>query len=397
MDEGVDLDVAARGAVWARFLNMGQVCTSAKRFYVLDGVFDEFVDRFVAFAKTLRIGDPLGPDVDLGPMVSASQREKVEKKVAESVAGGGAGARPAAGARPGFDKGFFYEPTALVDVTAATCRSCARRPSGRWRRSSAAATSTRPSRWPTAASSASGASIYTNNLEHAMKAMEAIHAGTFWINDPLTDNDAGPFGGMRRSGIGRELGSEGIEDFRDSKHVHLDYVIGAKSYWFPYRFARPDPDPALLGDLQLHALGGQRLEERLRRHRALRRAHPARGDGAVQDHAGHDRGREAGVAGHRGERRLPLRPRGEVEAQRHRPPPDAPLHHHRHAVAVVHEGGRRRHRAEAVEEHGARRHPARARAGVGEAEVDEQLHALDDDGVVGDLERRTRGCPCRGR
>ena len=74
-----------------------------------------------------------------------------------------------------------------------------------------------------------------------MKAMEAIHAGTFWINDPLTDNDAGPFGGMRRSGIGRELGSEGIEDFRDSKHVHLDYVIGAKTYWFPYRFARPDP------------------------------------------------------------------------------------------------------------------------------------------------------------
>ena len=84
-----------------------------------------------------------------------------------------------------------------------------------------------------------GASIYTNSLEHAMKAMETIHAGTFWINDPLTDNDAGPFGGMRRSGLGRELGSEGLEDFRDSKHVHMDYVIGAKSYWYPYRFDRP--------------------------------------------------------------------------------------------------------------------------------------------------------------
>jgi betaine-aldehyde dehydrogenase len=84
-----------------------------------------------------------------------------------------------------------------------------------------------------------GASIYTNSLEHAMKAAESIHAGTFWINDPLTDNDAGPFGGMRRSGIGRELGSEGIEDFRDSKHVHMDYVIGAKPYWYPYRFDRP--------------------------------------------------------------------------------------------------------------------------------------------------------------
>src|SRR4029077_19244294 len=84
-----------------------------------------------------------------------------------------------------------------------------------------------------------GANIYTNNLEYAMMAMENVKAGTFWINDPLTDNDAGPFGGMRKSGMGRELGSEGIEDFRDSKHVHLDYVIGPKPYWYPYRYERP--------------------------------------------------------------------------------------------------------------------------------------------------------------
>ena len=239
VDEGVDLDVAARGAVWACFLNMGQVCTSAERFYVVDGVFDEFVDRFVAFTKTLRIGDPMGPDVDLGPMVNASQREKVEKKVADSVA---AGARVKVGGRRprGFDKGFFYEPTALVDVTASmpllreeTFGPVA--PLVRCRDIDEAIALADQSEFGL------GASIYTNNLEHAMKAMESIHAGTFWINDPLTDNDAGPFGGMRRSGIGRELGSEGIDDFRDSKHVHLDYVIGAKSYWFPYRFARPDP------------------------------------------------------------------------------------------------------------------------------------------------------------
>lgn len=67
VDEGVDLGVAAQGAVWACFLNMGQVCTSPERFFVVAKVFDEFVDRFVAFARTLRIGDSLGPDVDLGP------------------------------------------------------------------------------------------------------------------------------------------------------------------------------------------------------------------------------------------------------------------------------------------------------------------------------------------
>src|SRR6185503_13203152 len=96
VDAGVDLEVAARGAVWACYLNMGQVCTSAERFFVVGSVFDEFVDRFVAFAKTLRLGDPLGPDVDLGPMISAAQREKVEGKIREAVT---AGARVVSGGR----------------------------------------------------------------------------------------------------------------------------------------------------------------------------------------------------------------------------------------------------------------------------------------------------------
>ena len=73
-----------------------------------------------------------------------------------------------------------------------------------------------------------------------MRAMQEIKAGTFWINDPLTDNDAGPFGGMRWSGIGRELGEEGLDAFREPKHVHLDYVMERKSYWYPYR-DRPIP------------------------------------------------------------------------------------------------------------------------------------------------------------
>jgi betaine-aldehyde dehydrogenase len=237
VDEGVDLDVAAKGAAWACYLNMGQVCTSAERFYVVGKAFDEFVDRFVAFTRTLRIGDPLGPDVDLGPMVSADQRAKVEKKIADSVS---AGARLVVGGRrpDRFAKGFFYEPTVLVDVAPSMALMREETfgpvaPIVRCRDIDEAIALADRSEYGL------GASIYTNSLEHAMKAMEQVHAGTFWINDPLTDNDAGPFGGMRRSGIGRELGSEGIDDFRDSKHVHLDYVIGAKPYWFPYRFERP--------------------------------------------------------------------------------------------------------------------------------------------------------------
>jgi betaine-aldehyde dehydrogenase len=79
-----------------------------------------------------------------------------------------------------------------------------------------------------------GANIYTNHVEWAMKAMERITAGTFWINDPLTDNEAGPFGGMRQTGHSRELGEEGLDEFRETKHVHLDYRQEIKSYWYPY-------------------------------------------------------------------------------------------------------------------------------------------------------------------
>jgi betaine-aldehyde dehydrogenase len=216
---------------------MGQVCTSAERFYVVGKAFDEFVDRFVAFTKTLRIGDPLGPDVELGPMISAAQRDKVERKVADATA---RGARLVVGGRrpERLPRGFFYEPAGLVDVTPdmalmkeETFGPVA--PIVRCRDIDEAIALADASEYGL------GANIYTNDLEHAMRAAEAIHAGTFWINDPLTDNDAGPFGGMRRSGIGRELGSEGIEDFRDAKHVHLDYKIGAKAYWYPYRYDRP--------------------------------------------------------------------------------------------------------------------------------------------------------------
>jgi betaine-aldehyde dehydrogenase len=63
---------------------------------------------------------------------------------------------------------------------------------------------------------------------------EEVQAGTLWVNDPLTDNDAGPFGGMKLSGNGRELGEEGLDEFRETKHLHWDFEAGAKSWWYPY-------------------------------------------------------------------------------------------------------------------------------------------------------------------
>ena len=83
-----------------------------------------------------------------------------------------------------------------------------------------------------------GASIFTNRLDYAMDAAERVRAGTFWINDPLTDNHAAPFGGMKMSGLGRELGREGLDEFCETKHVHLNYRMEMKGYWFPYDWHR---------------------------------------------------------------------------------------------------------------------------------------------------------------
>ena len=79
-----------------------------------------------------------------------------------------------------------------------------------------------------------GANVYTRRLDYMLQAMEDIEAGTVWFNDPLTDNEAAPFGGMKSSGIGRELGAEGLDDFRQPKHVHIDTKMDHKAWWYPY-------------------------------------------------------------------------------------------------------------------------------------------------------------------
>jgi acyl-CoA reductase-like NAD-dependent aldehyde dehydrogenase len=230
--DDVDLEIAVRGAVWAAYLNMGQVCTSGERFYVFDSIANKFIDRFVEFTGSLRLGDPLGPDVDLGPMISAAQREKVESKLdqvremgATVLCGGKRPARPA--------RGYFFEPTVVVDVDHSM-------PLMREETFGPVAPIMKVKDIDEAIGLANdseyglGANILTNKLEYAMKAAERIKAGTFWINDPLTDNDAGPFGGMRQTGHSRELGEEGLDEFRETKHVHLDYKQEIKPYWYPY-------------------------------------------------------------------------------------------------------------------------------------------------------------------
>lgn len=239
--EDADLDVAVHGAAWARLLNAGQVCTSSKRFYVVEDVADEFIRRTVDYVKSLRLGDPMKSDTDIGPLISKEALNKVEKQVALVKEQGAKLLLGGKACQPGGLGGFFFEPTVFADVKhggVATTEEIF----GPVISIVRAKDADEAIRMANDSKFGLGAVIFTKSLEYAMKAMEEIKAGTFWVNDPLTDNDAAPFGGMRWSGMGRELGEEGLEAFREPKHVHLDYVMERKSFWYPYS-NRPIPKP----------------------------------------------------------------------------------------------------------------------------------------------------------
>ncbi|MBK9692033.1 MAG: aldehyde dehydrogenase [Gemmatimonadetes bacterium] len=234
-----DLDVAVPGVAWARLLNAGQVCTSAKRVYLLAPIAQEFTRRLHAYLDTVRLGDPLDPATDVGPLISEAALATVERQIAAAVAEGATLARGGRRVAPGGLKGHFLEPTLLTNVPHGSLPT-REEIFGPVLSLTVAATPDEAIAMANDSRYGLGANIYTNDLQLAMRAMHEIKAGTFWINDPLTDNDAGPFGGMRWSGVGRELGEEGLDAFREPKHVHLDYVMERKGYWFP-NAARPVP------------------------------------------------------------------------------------------------------------------------------------------------------------
>jgi acyl-CoA reductase-like NAD-dependent aldehyde dehydrogenase len=226
------LDVAARGAVFAAFLNAGQVCTSAERFFIEASAYDDFMAQAVEVMGSLRVGDPFG-DVDVGALISRSARDQVGR-VIEEISGRGARVVRGGQAPPELTKGYFYEPT-LIEVTDPERQRFENEIFG------PLATVTRARDLDHAIELANGsnfglgANIYTSSLETAMRAATELQAGTVWINDPLKDNDAAPFGGMKFSGLGRELGFEGVSAFTQAKHVHMDFAqVPSPEWWFPY-------------------------------------------------------------------------------------------------------------------------------------------------------------------
>ena len=210
-----DLDAAAKGAVTGRFINCGQSCIAAKRFFAVDEIADEFIARFGEQVRRLRVGDPLDPETDIGPLSSAAQRDEIEGQVADAVRGG---ASVVAGGRRRKGKGFFFEPTVLAGVTR-RMRVLREETFG------PVAPVTRVRDLEEGIHEANdsefglGASVWTRDLSLADDVARRLEAGLVFVNGAVRSDPRLPFGGVKHSGIGRELSRYGLLEMVNIKSV----------------------------------------------------------------------------------------------------------------------------------------------------------------------------------
>ena len=198
----------------------------------MESIADSFTEAVVEETKKVRLGNPMNGQTDMGPLISDIQLKRTLAKVENAKS---EGARLLCGGKKStdFQKGYFFEPT-VFDKVNSSMEMMNLETFGPIIPIQKIKTIDEAIELANESIYGLGCNIYTNNMERALTAANNIKAGSFWINDPLTDNEAAPFGGMKMSGGGRELGIEGLDEFRESKHILIDYKIKEKDYWFPY-------------------------------------------------------------------------------------------------------------------------------------------------------------------
>ena len=229
------VEVAARGAAFAAFLNCGQVCTSAEKILVHEAIYDEFMTAFMREVERLRIGHGLDT-VDIGPMENERERERVERLLARALE---QGARlVTGGSRPDLPEalreGFFFQPTIIENCTDGM-ELYTQEVFGPIAPVYKVVSFDEALQLTNRSPFGLGATLYSTDILEIDRAQREIVAGMVWINAPLLDNDAGPFGGRKLSGIGRQLGAEGLDTFRHTKLVMVDPAVSVQDFWwFPY-------------------------------------------------------------------------------------------------------------------------------------------------------------------
>ncbi|MEY2491966.1 MAG: succinate-semialdehyde dehydrogenase / glutarate-semialdehyde dehydrogenase [Verrucomicrobiota bacterium] len=212
-----NLDDAVSTGVKARMVNSGQSCIAAKRFIIADPIYDRFVSSFVQLIKPLKLGDPFDAETELGPLASEDILRGVDKQVQISVA---AGAKILTGGKRAGRPGFFYQPTVLTDIPKSS-------PAYREEVFGPVALMFRVRDAAEAVALANdsvfglGSSVWTSNSGEQEFFARELESGMVFINAMVASDPRLPFGGVKRSGYGRELGAEGIREFTNIKTVYV--------------------------------------------------------------------------------------------------------------------------------------------------------------------------------
>jgi succinate-semialdehyde dehydrogenase / glutarate-semialdehyde dehydrogenase len=213
--EDADLDKAVREAINCKFRNAGQTCVCTNRIYVQESIAEAFADAYAKAAEALRVGDPLEEATDIGPLVSAEGLEKVERHVRDALEKGAT--LKTGGEATG---GLYFQPTVLTDVTEdmlmmneETFGPVA--PIATFRSDEEAVRLANDTPFGLAAY------LYTNDLSRAFKVSEALEYGIVGVNDGVPSAAHAPFGGVKASGIGREGGHWGLDEYLEVKFVSV--------------------------------------------------------------------------------------------------------------------------------------------------------------------------------
>jgi len=215
--DDADLKVAVEGALLAKMRNTGQSCIGANRLFVQRPIYERFLEGFAARVKSLKVGEFSEPGVEIGPLIDAAAVRHALALVQDAVR---RGARVFCGGGRVERRGFFFEPTVLADVPAdALCR----REEIFAPVAPVSAFDTEEEGIRLANDTVHGLSAYafTRDLSRAFRLAERLEAGMIAINDGLPTSSNAPFGGVKQSGWGRELGCEGLEEFLETKHVSI--------------------------------------------------------------------------------------------------------------------------------------------------------------------------------
>jgi succinate-semialdehyde dehydrogenase/glutarate-semialdehyde dehydrogenase len=210
-----DIERAASVAVQARMINNGQSCIAAKRFIIDETVYDRFMSLFVNGVKAVRVGDPMDPDMQLGPLATSDIRDELATQVDRTIA---LGARALCGGKKIDGKGFYYEPTVLADIPLSS-------PADEEELFGPVAAVWKVSGIDEAIDLANrsrfglGASAWTTNPAERERFVRDLEAGLVFVNGMVASEPALPFGGVKSSGYGRELGEFGIREFVNIKSV----------------------------------------------------------------------------------------------------------------------------------------------------------------------------------